>query len=57
MEKITNGSGEPIITIRASLKKLATNIDKDLELVVFVAEKKKIHKPDADQTTLDRVLE
>ena len=41
MEKIEDGSGEPALTIRASLKKL--DFDKDVELVIFLARKRKNH--------------
>ena len=42
MEKNGNGSGEPIISIRASLKKIVPDVDKDLELVIFIAKRKNI---------------
>jgi hypothetical protein len=64
LEKRENGSGEPIITIRASLNKIVADFDKEWELVMFLAEKKKTrfkkftetHELDTGQQTLDKVL-
>ena len=52
MEKITNGSGEPQVTVRASLNKIASDLE-DLELVIFLARKKRRRMLDARQETLD----
>jgi hypothetical protein len=65
LEKRDNGSGEPVITIRASLNKIVADFDKEWELVMFLAEKKKTrskkftetHELDTGQQTLDKVLE
>jgi hypothetical protein len=40
MEKNGYGTTDPIINIRASLKKLLSAYNKDLEIVVFVAERR-----------------
>ena len=52
MEKNGNGSGEPLVTIRASLNKIASDLE-DLELVIFLARKKRRRMLDARQETLD----
>lgn len=53
MEKNGNGSCEPLVTIRASLNKIASDFGEDLELVIFLARKKRRRMLDACQETLD----
>jgi UTP-glucose-1-phosphate uridylyltransferase len=65
LEKIDNGSPEPVITIRASLNKISADFDQEYELVMFLAKRRKmrskesvkIHELDTGQQTLDKVLE
>jgi hypothetical protein len=54
LQKITNGSGEPPVTIRASLNKIASDLGEDSELVIFLARKKRRRMLDVGQETLER---
>jgi hypothetical protein len=47
LQKKENGSPEPIIKIRASLNKIPTDVDNELELVIFLARKRPGTRPKA----------